>query len=940
MKEYTMLLTLLMLVSVDSVVSEDVLFPAGTTLPTVDPESIPDGATKYTDPKNTGSYLFDSEANNVEMERLALTILVSHVKSQNDRYFRAHPVLIACAEKVMVDLTNQDKPLMVIRGYQTRTEIGSSQSDQDIYAAAGTAIQLMFRPKVNGDLLSIAQAALNHCPLIFERAERDFGLVMMSDRVHIHMTEADGGGVFLGVDGYTGSEAGNFENWAWQQIDNGLDPEAVDTCTSFTGLPPGGVYPTGSPSPEATVGHVDDPITRNSEDFNNLVQYPGRSVEFENEERTSPWCGDVDTPCQDCRSKPQGNSRSRRCASRLMSPRMFACIRILQKLVRHNLNRKLRIVSAFDEAREGHTPDAASLRTEGRLLTLKLSGTNSGADMNTLSKLARCADIDYVKNDGTRVIVAVRKSVDWNSDKVRFPESSVLIVSAPASKKDIYKLPRYVDEKKHPLIDPDSQEDLELAENTPLGLFKSKDSAYRYLRVQPRLTMCHSALLHKLNKWNPQDVKTIDIVNAYMSAQEEQLKIDAMDQRFGKFSSGEGMEIRLGASDPNTIVDASSLSLLLKTTVDMCGPIFHDAASAVGIGLYKDTVFVCMQDEFDFWTDDQSLIPSEYFLASYKEMLQNRFKLASQHRLIDPDDLDDACSNADPPARQSVHFQHTHSARVVSRGPDECVPSSGSQFCRDTEQIRKNHIEVMAKELARKWWYHDHDELQAAFEKCFSLCGTCMDGEIWDEKVKNCDNFLHWAPFELLNEGEVSNIFPRDNAALRRYASQSGHTIEDSPLFHLVFNTVGTTYRPDPKASVQEELYPQAENPSPVLELLLKMYCINAVGTVKFWVADETDTVSLKEALRAVVVYNKNVTDIEVYVMNEASRDAVEATIENLVAEWSTSSCPLYTREFIAQTTVRSLSHDITKRSVSPSVGEELINEFNSWEYRWANQEL
>ena len=58
--------------------------------------------------------------------------------------------------------------LMVIRGYRTRTELGSDETIQNLYAAAGTGIQLMFRPTVTGDLLHIAGAAFRHCPIIFE----------------------------------------------------------------------------------------------------------------------------------------------------------------------------------------------------------------------------------------------------------------------------------------------------------------------------------------------------------------------------------------------------------------------------------------------------------------------------------------------------------------------------------------------------------------------------------------------------------------------------------------------------------------------------------------------------------------------------------------------------------------------------------------------------
>ena len=98
--------------------------------------------------------------------------------------------------------------------------------------------------------------------------------------------------------------------------------------------------------------------------------------------------------------------------------------------------------------------------------------------------------------------------------------------------------------------------------------------------------------------------------------------------------------------------------------------------------------------------------------------------------LVDPHDLAEACSNPDPPVGQSADFQHNTRTSLADEGQVTCVPSSDSQFCSDTQPIRMKHIDVIAKELARKWLYHDHDEFHAAFRKCLSICGTCMNGTI------------------------------------------------------------------------------------------------------------------------------------------------------------------------------------------------------------------
>lgn len=61
--------------------------------------------------------------------------------------------------------------------------------------------------------------------------------------------------------------------------------------------------------------------------------------------------------------------------------------------------------------------------------------------------------------------------------------------------------------------------------------------------------------------------------------------------------------------------------------------------------------------------------------------------------------------------------------------------------------------------------------------------------------------------------------------------------------------SVEKIYRPDPKKSVEHELYSVANNPSPVFKLLEDIYAIQASGIVKFWVRDDTEMTALKRQL-------------------------------------------------------------------------------------------
>jgi hypothetical protein len=62
--------------------------------------------------------------------------------------------------------------------------------------------------------------------------------------------------------------------------------------------------------------------------------------------------------------------------------------------------------------------------------------------------------------------------------------------------------------------------------------------------------------------------------------------------------------------------------------------------------------------------------------------------------------------------------------------------------------------------------------------------------------------------------------------------------------------SVKRIYRPDPTKSVEELIYASEENPTPVMQILDELYAIHAKGIVHFWVADETDMVSMKKPLQ------------------------------------------------------------------------------------------
>ena len=57
-------------------------------------------------------------------------------------------------------------------------------------------------------------------------------------------------------------------------------------------------------------------------------------------------------------------------------------------------------------------------------------------------------------------------------------------------------------------------------------------------------------------------------------------------------------------------------------------------------------------------------------------------------------------------------------------------------------------------------------------------------------------------------------------------------------------------YRPDPKQSIEDEVYDSLENPSPVVEVAYEIYGMHANGTVNVWLQDEAEMEYLSISLK------------------------------------------------------------------------------------------
>ncbi|CAH1794195.1 unnamed protein product [Owenia fusiformis] len=945
--------TILTVVAVVGVYTTEVEFEKGVFLKPVDPSSLsPDLLNNVKDPKDTGSLIYDSSQDNNYNKKLSLNFHVRDFKSQSSDLFRADPTFMRCLQEIRNHMSG--KTVIINRGFKTASDLPGSTSMRDLYSRSGCSATLGFKSGETGDVKEIAEAALYHCPAIFASVQRDIGLIIMHKTLHIHMTGPGDTEPYFQLAGYESmANTEEFRTWALDKIDEYYDPINPSSCSSYTGLDEGGIYPEGSTSPEATVGKLDIQITREKAgDYGRLMQVPSRNVIFKNDDRDATWCGIQNQPCIDCRSAIKGHSLASRCGSRLVSPRLYYVIRQVQKMVRlYSVfgSAKLQVNAAFAEATSLHPSGPyppGSLHYEGRAAEITLTGTPSSTLLKELSKLAICAGATYVQHKADHVYIAVKKQASTIAQHSRFPGIQLNHVVPPFEKKSHYELPEIgteLERKSRYIFDGDLQTS-KLSDHTTIDMFKSHQSEARYFRLNPLLVQCFENIRYKENKWlKPTDLPVeIEVVTGYMTTVEERSKIPESDPRYNMHSSGLAMAIKYKDGSGPT----KDVQRLAKISMDKCSPLFHREGKRIHLGVYGNNVYVGLGETLNVWLESDDVTMGNMTIEENVAWFRKRSMQAIQNRIVDPDNLENACMYANVPSRQSVDFKHDHPGYIKRRrrqaeplSANECQPRSDTPFCRETKVHRDNEVEHMWQQINLKHLYRRSSDVQSALENCFGACGTCITGRIWEDKQEHCHNLLHWVPYDLKNvQHNYTNFFARDNIPLRKHACYGGqHCVDRSPLFSLVAPSVLHLYRPNPNQSVQNELYGSTDNPLPVFELLNKIYAMEAQGIVKFWTKDETELQSMRGSLQAAMLYNKRVTEVHVYVENPARRGHVTQALENMILEWSSKGCPTYTRETIAPYMVDDLPQAIVKRSLSPEhdLREKLLDQRRNWEYEW-----
>lgn len=933
--------------------SESILFPGDERLITVDETEV-DNPGEHVDPMGTGSYLFDSKMTALTPKTLlGYNIPVKAYVSEQSRYFRAHPTFMKCAQETIMKLMKDNVTVDIVTGYKTASEV-SDDTPVSNYLRSGCAMQLAVGEGGVGTVEDIAATVLQICPVIFERDHRDLGLILMPDRVHFHMSGPDSTGPLYQMDsGYSG-DIFDLESWVEEQINAGLEPDANPSCNLYSPLSNGDHHPADRDQVQV-VGELDVKITRDTEtDFGRLVQYQGSNIVFDNTEGGSTWCGVEGHPCPRC-DKIQGNSLSNRCADRVMTHRLMTLLNKLQRKVRLAMNDKLKVIEAWDEphsaAPEGDSSND-QLHFEGRAAKLQLAIDNTENKIGILAKYAKCLGADYLEHRGTYLYVAVKRA-QYDPVKVTFPSIELLSVDPPSAVDSLYSLPKVFSEtdiKQHPLFDSKGRLDTLIAPGITIGQFVSP--SYPYFRIHPKLVECYRDIVYQENKRRKDDDPeiAIEIIRGYLTNEQNRRKFNIIhDRRYYTHNLGVALQLRYKPDD--SLPATHTPYRLLYTVIDKCAPRFDSVNKEMGVGLYSDSVFVDIRQAFHLMEESLDNLPDGVDMETFENNIKDRYVLARERRIVDPDNYESVCLFARRPEPQSCTFKHEHSETVKRRrrrrdtNPTDCVPNRYTTFCSSTVQHRDAVVAEIQSMLLRKHnSCRSRNEIADALKGCFGDCGTCMTGEVYESKQEHCNNFLHWIPWTLMNrEPNTTNFFLRSNDNARIHACENGDDcIENAPLFSLIAPSVEKIYRPDPTKSVEEELYSSVNNPLPVYQLLEDIYAIQASGVVKFWIKDDMEMTALKRPLEVVMLYNRNVTMVEIYVERyKISRDAVVRIVENAAMEMILSGCPDATRETLTPYKVLEVPTEYHKRAAEPPSARKQIREYyRNYEARWADRNI
>lgn len=109
---------------------------------------------------------------------------------------------------------------------------------------------------------------------------------------------------------------------------------------------------------------------------------------------------------------------------------------------------------------------------------------------------------------------------------------------------------------------------------------------------------------------------------------------------------------------------------------------------------------------------------------------------STESRIVDPDDLKEACFEPAVPQRQHIRYKYKEPKAILRKRrrrrqtADACVPSDSTDFCTSTLKHRQAVVDELWTLMSKnKHIYHEPEsEVEDALKGCLLACGTCLEG--------------------------------------------------------------------------------------------------------------------------------------------------------------------------------------------------------------------
>ncbi|XP_046553264.1 uncharacterized protein LOC124262764 [Haliotis rubra] len=692
-------------------------------------------------------------------------------------------------------------------------------------------------------------------------------------------------------------------------------------------------------------GEMTDRVERGSSLFNKFEVLEGTDIVFAAEE--SALCELTPSACSVCNNHSASN-----CSSRYVTPCLARAITKLSHMVKIEWTKATLIVlAAWDEPSpafpEGHHGNS-SLHYEGRAAVVTVTGvpatnTVDNTTFDRLGSLCVCSGFDYVSinRDLAVVHVAMKENgvMNMSTERAMFEELIAddgdddrfqrCALEAPTlNVGDTVPSGESVDEACGPpqgalsrLNSEDMQRLYHYDRND--AVFRPEGSSSSVCGFSTR--RCRTPCLPSMNQTEPWSYCSTRLMTARMALKLRQL---------AKLAHAEG----IGVNVERAFTEQSDTPPHFSEGRS-CTPFLRQQMRGLGVGCHRDRLYVDIRplqvcNELNYIT-----LWNTMDTTYYRQILDIQEELLQGGPVIHPFDKGICDIHPLGTVKQYLTFQFHQNGL--------CSTTEQPAFCNQTLPFRKEEARKLQERMtsAAGFGRLPRADLNPDIQKCLvELCGGCpATGPLWDEKVKACsvvvDKFINRATRAFPDLTDRATFFDTETAesSVHSLACHDGNIcVENIQLYSLFMPLMTSRYSTEPSGSIEVLMFSSEKNPMPLMELVEQEMANRAAGRVRIYIDHQEHVKNLKGILKVLMVYNKNVSEVEFHVYDDLDIDLITADVQRNLDVWAGDTCSDHSRFAISPFTFHQLSHSRRKRSLARSQHRnEARQKIFDWEMEW-----